>query len=155
MIKVTHDRFSDSFAKRVVFAVCPDGIRPYQFDVMIKNSRHALRGRAYPKGSCYHGSAKPFIVAALGHASRFPHNTIDGKTVGKGYLRVRLYTIEEGLVFVLAHEVRHLWQGKYKGSGRVYGSKGVFSERDADAYALSCVRKFRRGELLAELEKGV
>lgn len=53
----------------------------------------------------------------------------------------------EALVVLLAHELRHLWQAQTT-RGRVYGARGRFSERDADAYALQMLRRFRRGELL-------
>ncbi len=35
-----------------------------------------------------------------------------------------------------------------KRRGMVYGAKGQMSERDADAYALQLLRRYRRGELL-------
>ena len=55
----------------------------------------------------------------------------------------------EALLWVLAHELRHLWQAASTGKrrGMVYGAKGRFSERDADAYALQMLRRYRRGEL--------
>ena len=148
MIKNTHHSLDTETVKRIVQAVCLDGVKPSEFDVMVKNARCAMKGRAYTKGSAYHATARPFITAGLGHEANYPHTTIDGKDMGKGYLSFTLYTIVEGLVFILAHEIRHIWQGKYKGMKRVYGSKGIFSERDADAYAIHCVRRFRRGELL-------
>lgn len=50
----------------------------------------------------------------------------------------------EALVFVLAHELRHLWQGRVPRGRRVWGARGQFSERDADAYALRMLRAWRR-----------
>jgi hypothetical protein len=55
-------------------------------------------------------------------------------------------TREEAVLFVLAHEMRHLWQARVRRGRRVWGSRGVLSERDADAYALRALRHWRRGE---------
>lgn len=80
---------------------------------------------------------------------------------GKGYLHgYALGSRAEAFVFVLAHELRHRWQAGHL-SPKVYGSKGRYSERDADAYALSVLRKMRRGEiaglnaLVAKLPRGI
>ena len=63
---------------------------------------------------------------------------------GDGYLGVKVFSDEEALVHVVAHELRHLWQARVKSGRRVWGARGQFSERDADAYGLACVRKWRR-----------
>ena len=63
------------------------------------------------------------------------------------YLGISVYTKEEELVHVLAHEWRHVWQRIVPRGWRVWGSKGQFSERDADAYGLQILRQYRRGEL--------
>lgn len=52
----------------------------------------------------------------------------------------------EFLVYILAHELRHLWQAQVPRGRRVWGSRGQFSERDADAYALRMLRAWRRRE---------
>lgn len=78
----------------------------------------------------------------------------------KAYLGMAIGNRIELLIMLLAHELRHLWQGQGKGyngpfrvekpkprKGMVWGSKGRFSERDADAYALHKIRQYRRGEL--------
>lgn len=88
----------------------------------------------------------------------------------KAYLGMAIGSRDEQLLMLLAHELRHLWQAQGTGNrkqryfstekpkprkGMVYGSKGRFSERDADAWALHKVRQYRRGELfsLARLDK--
>jgi hypothetical protein len=53
----------------------------------------------------------------------------------------------EALIMLVAHELRHLWQADHPKGWRVYGARGVYSERDADAYALQMLRKYRRGEI--------
>jgi hypothetical protein len=63
----------------------------------------------------------------------------------KGYLpRPALGNRTEALVYVLAHELRHLWQGRVHRGRRVWGSRGQYSERDADAYAIHKLREWRR-----------
>jgi len=57
----------------------------------------------------------------------------------------------EALVYLAAHELRHLWQAasatdKRKSAAlpRYYGSKGKFSEVDTEAYAVHTLRRWRR-----------
>ena len=76
----------------------------------------------------------------------------------KAYLGMVIGSRVECLVMLLAHELRHLWQGQGPPAknrtekprprkGMVYGARGRYSERDADAYALHKLRQWRRGEL--------
>lgn len=61
-----------------------------------------------------------------------------------GYINHMLLSREEALVHILAHELRHLWQKNHpRKRGRVWGARGQYSDRDADAYA---IRKTRNGE---------
>lgn len=62
----------------------------------------------------------------------------------RGYLPHTTYTSEERIVLVLAHELRHVWQYQNPNGRRVWGSRGLASERDADAYAIGALRRFRR-----------
>lgn len=50
----------------------------------------------------------------------------------------------EWLVYLAAHELRHLWQARVPRGRRVWGARGQFSERDADAYAIRMLRAWRR-----------
>ncbi len=47
---------------------------------------------------------------------------------------------------VTAHELRHLWQAQHPKGWRVWGSRGQYSERDADAYAIRMLRAWRRSK---------
>ena len=123
--------------RAVIRAVCPPSVT--RFDVRISNG-YAFRARAYTQGSGYHATADPFIVC---HIQKKEHVTI--KPHG-AYLGMAIGSRMEQLVVLVAHELRHLWQAKHS-RGKVWGSKGRFSERDADAYALRMLRRFRRGEL--------
>jgi hypothetical protein len=67
------------------------------------------------------------------------------KTFGSGYISHLLLSRKEALISVLAHELRHYWQENHKGKrGKVWGARGAYSDRDADAYAISKVREWRR-----------
>lgn len=65
----------------------------------------------------------------------------------KGYLPMLILSWEEDFINYLAHELRHLHQfearKRNKREHRVWGARGRFSERDADAYALRKVREWR------------
>src|SRR5215207_5039678 len=62
-----------------------------------------------------------------------------------GYVSCLILSREEALVHVLAHEFRHYWQYHHPGKrGKVWGARGLTSERDADAYAIRKLREWRR-----------
>ena len=123
--------------REIIRAVCPPGVT--KFDVRVSNGQR-FRGYAYHEGSGYHATADPFIVCAIPK-----HEHVVIKPYG-AYLGMSLGSRLEQLVVLLSHEMRHLWQAKHT-RGKVWGSRGRFSERDADAYALRMLRRFRRGEL--------
>ena len=57
--------------------------------------------------------------------------------------RITCHTMAETAVYLVAHELRHLWQ---------WENGGVPKERDADAYAARALRRARRGlELRGDL----
>ena len=61
-----------------------------------------------------------------------------------GYIPSLMLSSEEALVHVLAHELRHFWQCNHLGKrGKVFGARGRFSERDADAYPIKKTREWR------------
>ena len=61
-----------------------------------------------------------------------------------GYITSIELSREESLVNNLAHELRHYWQMNHIGKrGKVWGARGKFSERDADAYAIRRTREWR------------
>ena len=76
-----------------------------------------------------------------------------------GYKHCLLKNIKESMVFLLAHEFRHLWQ--YEISKRVDWGKGVFcsdsynkliviarsAEKDADNYAYKKLIEYRKKKL--------
>lgn len=137
-----HTDIPSDTVRAIIRAVRPHGIA--NFDVRISNTRRHFSGAAYTKGSAYHSTAHPFLVV------RVARTDIAARTVRKaqgGYLTSVVGNRVEALLFVLAHELRHMWQAKHS-RGMVYGARGRYSERDADAYALQMLRRYRRGELL-------
>lgn len=136
----------DTEVKAIYSAVCPSGLAAH--DVAIKNhGRRGGRGRAYMGGSHYHDTRRPFVIVSVPKTDALSRLR---RTGGNGYLPVTTGSRREVLVYILAHELRHLWQYKFKGKprGMVYGARGRSSERDCDAYGLQMLRRYRRGELL-------
>ena len=116
----------------------PGGVGAY--DLELRNTTRGAGGRAYWKGSGYHSTARPFIVVRIG-----PEQWRKAiKPANPGYLPMPAVTRLEAFVVVFAHELRHLWQARVKHGRRVWGSRGQFSERDADAYALNRLRAWRK-----------
>lgn len=154
----------DEVVRDVIRFVRPPGIS--RFDVMVKKSlKGTFGGMSYSEGSGYHMTADPFVTVRIGDDSKFPYfvrgdradhpggavtTYFDGrpakvsKPQSKGYLTVGwLFSRVEALVMVMAHELRHQWQRTHT-RGRVWGSRGKFSERDADAYAIKMLRAWRQ-----------
>ena len=135
---------TSTIREMVRFAV-PPGVAG--FDVRVNNTGARFRGRAYAEGNSIHDRPCPFIIVSIGRSERLP--PIDVRHRG-GYLPMPAMSREEMLLVLLAHELRHLWQGRVKRGRRVYGARGQYSERDADAYALRALRHWRRGEPMSK-----
>ena len=130
-----------AWLRQAIAAVKPGNVS--NFDISIKNSSNGNKGRAYWAGCSYHSTNAPLVTVGLNAKTKYPYRT----SSKGGYIGLTLYTMQEVALFIIAHELRHLWQAKVKRGWRVYGARGQFSERDADAYAIHKVREFRRGEL--------
>ena len=146
---VNHTDITDAVVRDIIRAVKPAGLS--KFDVRVSNaSGRYFSGRAYARGSGYHDTAAPFVVVKVQRAGNWRPFVMPKSERRKGYLHGYVVGSRlEALVFILAHELRHLWQGVGDGRrrGMVWGARGKYSERDADAYALRMLRRFRRGEL--------
>jgi hypothetical protein len=135
-----HTDIPTDFIKEVIRFVRPSGIS--KFDVRISNHGGSkARGVAYSKGSGYHSTVDPIVIVSVAPASRFKRYIT---WEHGGYLPIPIGSREEAIVVIIAHELRHLWQAKVKMGHRVWGARGQFSERDADAYALHKLREWRR-----------
>jgi hypothetical protein len=68
----------------------------------------------------------------------------NGNTGNGGYINTLLLSWDEACIHILAHEFRHYWQKTHRTRrGKVWGSRGQYSNRDADAYAVRKVREWR------------
>ena len=137
-----HTDIPDTVVRDLIAAVRPSGIS--NFDVRISNyAGRRGRGRAYHYSS-YHDRDCPFVVVSIAKTDDKARDLGQGRK--GGYLKYAVGSRMEVLIAILSHELRHLWQATHS-RGKVWGSKGRFSERDADAYALQMLRRYRRGEL--------
>jgi len=120
-------------------------------NVNVKNSQCCFAGRIYDyRCRIYHESPfNPLIVARISsHEKEFPE-WVKYEKKKEGYLPHWILSRKEALIHVLSHEFRHLWQGDQdvldkKRRGSVWGSRGVYSNRDADAFAIRKVREYRK-----------
>jgi hypothetical protein len=146
--------YPDDEIRQIIRFCRPSGIG--NFDVRVSNltwadSGRPYRGVAYPEGLGFHDSADPFVIVSIPRGeSRFPY--LDTDTKG-GYIESLMLTRTEALIHILAHELRHLWQAKHR-RGRVWGSRGVYSDRDCDAYAIRKTREWRRMHPPSLIEDG-
>lgn len=150
----------DELVMQMIRFAKPPGITG--FDIVLKNDGNGyLHGWAYTHGTSYHlrsdGRKVPLVTVHVPRSfgetdtpwirNRFdPLNrreASDYRRTRMGYLNLDAFTTHENLLHLIAHELRHLWQRHVKGR-RVWGARGRFSERDADAYAIGVVRRWRR-----------
>lgn len=123
----------DDTIRAVVRDVCPAGVTGVT--VTITNTKDkAARGRGWKNKALVRVPTSEWGSRIHWHAHGAYLEHVTGSRM-------------EVLVHILAHELRHCWQSRHPKGYRVWGSRGQYSERDADAYALGMVRKFRRGEL--------
>jgi hypothetical protein len=116
----------------------------------VTNGSTEYHGKAYTGGLC--GWAKrsedynrPHVIVRIGKENMFPYRSWSDTKPQGGYISSLILTREEVLVQVIAHELRHLWQRTHKGKrGKVWGARGQYSDKDADAYAIRKTREWRR-----------
>lgn len=150
------------------------GVVP-DFDLSVTN-RHAdrYRGVCYPYGCRLRkDSDKPIIIARVtADDNAFPIRTLAEETSDtgqdpdrkrltgegsrhrrrRGYIGILIRNREECLLYVLAHELKHLKQRDCK-TGWIWGSRGKwYSESDADAFAIRTVRAWRKRKAVTEGE---
>ena len=129
--------FPTSFV-RAAFNFClPAGVT--KIDVVFLEP--VATGTGESSGQCWlngverNNFQRPFIYVAVSKADRFP--SPPQRTAWKeGYLPEPYFASrEEMAIYILAHELRHVWQW------RVHGG---ISERDACAYGIHILRRWRR-----------
>lgn len=137
----------DATVRAVLKFVCPPGVTAY--DVSLRNGRgYDFKGRAYPEGCSRRARDNWLVTLYVGEASRFPRPPrvpVRSNYLPQPFIADRI----EALVYIAAHELRHLWQARVPRGRRVWGARGQYSERDADAYAIRMLRAWRRPEAVA------
>jgi hypothetical protein len=115
----------------------------HQYTAFVKAKETGFRGRVYREKTWTECSD---VVVRIPHFARGRRKIESIRRGGRGYLPSVEYTREEAIVHLVAHELRHLYQALHptRQRDRVWGARGQFSERDADAYAISRVRHYRR-----------
>lgn len=137
-LRNTHPVFTDAFIREVVEFVRPPGIS--NFLVRITSSERCNWGAlAWP-----HSKRTWRIRVKINPDFARVMASIRRHKPKGAYLPFECYTAEEVLVHLIAHELRHLWQRRVRKGYRVWGARGQYSERDADAYAIHKVREWRR-----------
>lgn len=139
-VKNTSKYFHIEKIREIVKFCKPSGV--HNFDIWVKRGSSSFpAGRAYIQGCAMHSRVCPYIVIKINpKIMKFPFY-MDAR---KAYLKQVYYSVDEAFVGIVAHELRHLWQTKHKRGYRVYGSRGQYSERDCDAYAIHKIREWRR-----------
>lgn len=143
----------DDLLREIIRFTRPPGVAG--FDIAFKNSSNGYKGGAYTVGCSWHarsmrakglrGTHRAYVVIGCsirrtGKKWSKPYTfTNEG-----AYLGCVVYSDVEAVVSLVAHELKHLWQKRVKRGYRVWGARGQFSERDADAYAIQMLRRWRR-----------
>lgn len=125
-------------ATEVIRTAVPAGVARYVVEFLPARSVHYC-GRAYP------GARRVLVRVPLSFRAKLvrPYRFV-GTPGSSGYQGNEVYSHFEALLYLVAHELRHLWQTRVPRGWRVWGARGRYSERDADCYALGVVRRWRR-----------
>lgn len=142
--------FSDEQVMQVIRFVKPRGTK--NATVTVRNLMPRARsGKRYVSlnMSYFNGFARPEIrpaevVVRVGPSFFFPSEVTEAHGA---YLPVpRLRTRTEALVYVMAHELRHVWQAQNRKARRLCGKHRLhcsLCETDADLYAQRQLRRWR------------
>lgn len=135
---------SDEVLHRVIKYCLPVGLCLKDIgEVAFGNTNRGFHGRAWMYGRRIH----------VGVPQRVRYNVIRKSGGFRGYLPIDVYSWEEHLVEVTAHELRHIWQ--YKRNKKLpsetkrirkynMGTRAKLIEVDASLYAKRKVREYRR-----------
>jgi SAM-dependent methyltransferase len=122
--------------REIIRFVRPAGLS--NFTVTVRYNRRGWHGWAW------HGSTR-CSVTVHSDWERYPmfyHPYQYGQHKGRKWW---VASWQEMLVIFMAHELRHLWQGKTKNkAGYAWGARGRYSEVDTEAYALRKLREWRK-----------
>jgi len=146
-IRKNSTNISGDYLHEIATFVLPAKVKSSRMDIVVRNSRsYSAHWREVFGG-------RDRVVLSIGDngtsTMKFPvfidrDPSYTGKHRSGGYLDCLLITREEMVVNIMAHEFRHAWQSIKRRGYRVWGARGQYSERDADAYAIKMTRKWRR-----------
>ena len=137
---------SGDYLHEIATFVLPAKVKSSRMGIVVRNSR-TYSAHWSPDWD------RDRVVLSIGDSGtstmKFPYfidrdPSYTGKHRSGGYLDCLLLSREELIVNIMSHEFRHAWQCIKRRGYRVWGARGQFSERDADAYAIKMTRKWRR-----------
>ena len=137
---------SGDYLHKIATFVLPAKVKSSRMGIVVRNSR-TYSAHWSPDWD------RDRVVLSIGDSGnstmKFPYfidrdPNYTGKHRSGGYLDCLLLSREELIVNIMSHEFRHAWQCIKRRGYRVWGARGQFSERDADAYAIKMTRKWRR-----------
>lgn len=119
-------------------------LTPYTHLIALR-SIYPVRGNAWPRGTFVWGRPRaiwntPLIVARLGGDHHFP-TVVEG--AHPHHYQAELRSPSEAIVWILAHELRHVWQAAWPEAPRIGGEEG-WSELDAEVWAAHKLDQWRR-----------
>jgi hypothetical protein len=94
------------------------------------------------------------IVIGIGGGHHFPQKIYrNQQDINQGYASgFYLFSQEEALVYLLNHEMRHSWQKNNRFAKRKGRLKSIYSETDAEIFAIQQLNKWREAKCLALLK---
>lgn len=94
------------------------------------------------------------IVIGIGCGSNFPTKiTRSTEEIENGYASgFYIFSQEEALVYLLGHELKHAWQKNNRYANRKGRIKSIYSETDAEIFAIQHLNKWRELKCLAPLK---
>jgi hypothetical protein len=128
-------KFPTELARKLIEFARPSGISKFQ--VRIRNTGYSYKGRAY--------TFRNRIDIFYNHKNKYPRYYHPYQLCGQKGKKHWVANATELMLWIFAHELRHLWQAKQKNKrGYAWGSRGKFSEVDTEAYSLRKIREFRK-----------
>lgn len=125
----------DDLLREIIRFTRPANISNFDISVKYSDSINAVAGSA--RRHRFDGFSK--VSIRINRNVKFPY----AQQAHGAYLEFTYLDENEMLVVIIAHELRHIWQQKHH-NGMVYNSRGKYSERDADVYAMRKLREWRR-----------
>ena len=127
-------QFTDQMVRKVLrFVSGKRGYTKYVDSLVVNPAEPGTRWRGVCKP--YVGDIRLWVAKAY----RFPYTR---PPMSGGYIEVNTRSDIEALVYVTAHEFRHIWQTTHY--QRLGGGRKGLSERDVDTFAVQAIAKWRK-----------